>query len=103
MSEDESVAIACDLTVTDLQGREEAWRRLLSVSLVRKSAIANGVRLELGTELQTAHTALDLLGAERDCCSWANWTLMNGSGVTVLEITANEDGAHALQQMFGLD
>ncbi|HUZ76011.1 MAG TPA: hypothetical protein VMV93_00355 [Chloroflexota bacterium] len=95
--------IACELPPEELKDREHRWRTLLTTSLIRKSAIDNGVRLELDGHLQTAHTALDLVSAERVCCAWASWTVLNEDGGTVVEVTADEPGARVVQAMFNLN
>jgi hypothetical protein len=103
MPDQESIPIACNLRPADLHEREVAWRKLLSDSLVGKSVIANGVRLELDAQLETAHAALDLVNAERACCAWASWTLLHEDSHTVVEVTASDQGAQVLRSMFAME
>jgi hypothetical protein len=94
--------IACSLSVDDMKLREETWNAVTRAALHTHAATTNGVRLEFHANPETAHTLLDLVAAERQCCGWASWTLTNTQDATVVEASAGELGAHVLHAMFQL-
>ena len=93
--------MACSLSATDMRQREEVWARLAATALRTKTTIPGGVRLEFVADHHVAHTLLDLVMAERECCGWASWDLDQTAAMTAVEVTADgQGGARTVEMMF---
>jgi hypothetical protein len=100
MSGEDAAAIACSLSAVELRDRTAAWRAISTSALRTKVALSHGVRLTFRPDHMTAHSLLDLIAAERDCCAWASWSLTTTNDATLVEATADGPGAATLQAMF---
>ncbi len=58
------------------------------------------MRLDFVPDHETAHTLLDLVAAERDCCGWATWTFTSTNESSRIEVAAEGAGAATLHTMF---
>lgn len=91
---------ACSLAGEDMNAREQAWRAVAAAALRSRSATPTGVKLAFEPDCETAHTLLDLVAAERDCCAWASWTITSTADATVVEVAADDFATPVLQAMF---
>ncbi len=82
----------CTLTPNELAVRGGRWRALGPADA---TVLENGLRLEFGPH--AASELAELAALERECCSFASWTV-SGS---VLDITADGEAVAAVQAMFG--
>ena len=96
-------AIVCSLSGSDFAEREATWRAVTARALRDRRPIADGVRLEFEAHHEVAHVLAELVHAERECCPWASWTLIDGSASAAVEVTAAGAGADAVRRLFGLD
>ncbi len=94
---------ACSLAEPGWRLRRDAWQRVTATALRSRVPTLTGVRLEFEPSPATAHVLLDLVAAERSCCGWASWTLIDRLDSTVVEATAGESGVPVLHAMFGLE
>lgn len=91
-----SDVIACTLTPEDLKETEQAWRKLLGLSLVSRREVTGGLRLEVHPG--SADALRSLIDIERDCCRWITFEL-DGPVVTM---TSPGDGEAAIREMWSL-
>ena len=63
--------IVCTLSAVELQDRGAAWRKVLSSGLVKREAIAGGLRLVAEPGAVAALTTL--IDLERECCAWIDY------------------------------
>src|SRR5688500_12450465 len=91
---------ACALGPRDLPERRRRWLRLSERALIEKAPIPAGVRLRFekldGVEAQLR----DLVALERECCSFAAWSLSPRAGEFSLEVTAEGDAVAAVRTLF---
>jgi MerR family transcriptional regulator, copper efflux regulator len=92
--------VACTLGGDGMKARAQMWRAVTAAALRTRSATSTGVRLEFDPDLETAHTLLDLVAAERDCCAWATWTLTSSAEAIVVAAQADQSAAPMLHAMF---
>jgi DNA-binding transcriptional MerR regulator len=93
-------AIACSLGGGDMVARVEAWQALLA-GVVRRQAVAGGLRLVFGPAAPVAEIA-GLAAAEHDCCRFFAFALTIDDRGIALEVTAPDDGQVLLETVFGL-
>ncbi|MGI8877788.1 MAG: hypothetical protein ACR2G8_04160 [Candidatus Limnocylindria bacterium] len=94
--------VACTLSSSDFQRRAATWESVMS-ALRDKLAIDGGVRLEFEPDHKVTHALTDLVHAERECCGWASWVLVDTSSTTAVEVTAEGAGARAARELFGIE
>lgn len=94
--------LACNLTESEWRRRGADWSAVVSEGLLARTAIPGGVRLTFRPDPAVAHELLELVAAERSCCGWASWALLNTAESSVLEVTAPAGGARTVRQLFGV-
>ena len=92
--------VACSLAPVDLAGRREFWLRLSDRALVEKEPIAAGVRLRFRRLDGVEDELRDLAALERECCSFATWSLTSEDADLRLEVTAEGEGIAAVRALF---
>jgi MerR family copper efflux transcriptional regulator len=91
--------IACTLDAEAVPGRMEDWNRLLGL-VTGRSALADGVRVELDPGVRLEEVAR-LTAAEQECCQFFAFALtVDGRGVG-LEIRAADDALPLVHALFG--
>ncbi len=101
---DLTTPIACSLSANDLAEREQTWLAVIDRALREKRPIADGVRLEFEPDHELLHQLATLVHAERECCPWAAWTLIDAQDVAAIEVTASSDeGRRAARALFGVE
>jgi hypothetical protein len=86
--------VACTLTAEDRRRVGQSWQRLLRSSLVSRTDLPGGIRLEVSAGSADALRAL--IDVERECCRWIRF-LLEGPAVVM---TTHPAGETALRQMF---
>lgn len=92
-----SDTIACSLTVEDLAETRSAWQKLLRLSLVSRSEIDGGLRLEVHPG--SADALRQLIDVERECCPWITFELDG----PVVKMTSPGAGESAIREMWVID
>ena len=93
--------VACSLAREDKDDREQQWKALAAAALRGRTFTPTGLRLEFEAGRATAHTLIDLLAAERECCGWATWSLTSTASAVVIEVEAEEQAVPILHATFG--
>ena len=94
-------AIACSLSQGDLAKRQQRWLLLGEHAHLDTVLTDNGLRLSFQGEPATERELKELTALERDCCSFADWSLHIHRDTLVLDITADSsEGIAAVQAMF---
>jgi hypothetical protein len=91
----ERAPVACTLSVSELQDRAGAWRKVMGSGLVHREAVPGGIRLSAAPGAAAA--LIELIDLERECCAWIHFEVDGGSVVTM---TADGDGEAVLAGMF---
>jgi hypothetical protein len=91
----ETPPIACTLSSEDLRDRAGAWSKLMGSGLVKRDAVAGGIRLSAAPG--GAAALLELIELERECCAWIQFEVREGAVVT---LTAEGEGEAVLTEMF---
>lgn len=91
---------ACALPGGELRGRRERWLRLSDAALIDKAPLAAGVLLHFRRSEAAERELRDLVALERECCSFAQWDLIQRGRELSLEVTAGRDAVAAASAMF---
>ncbi len=94
-----SKPVACSLAPGDLAERRGRWLRLCDRALSSTEATENGVRLRFRRLDAVEHELRDLAALERECCSFAAWSVSSQRGELVLEVSAQGDAVAAVRAM----
>ena len=99
--DEQSGALECSLSAAELAGRREAWE---AVAAARVQAVRNegGFRVWFQSQPGISESLRFLVAAERDCCGWASWEVIDEEDWAVLEVTGPPDRVGALASAFGL-
>ncbi len=98
----EPASVACSLSQGDLARRADRWRVLAEGALEQVSRTERGQRLTFRADPGVAAELEELSALERDCCSFATWSVDQVGGQFVLDISAAGDaGVQAVQALFG--
>jgi hypothetical protein len=92
--------IACTLTGNEQLGRRERWHRLLAAADGVRIETDTGLRLEFAGSESVERELRELAELERDCCSFARWTVRATGSRVVLEVDAEGDAVAVLHGMF---
>jgi hypothetical protein len=98
---EEEQVIMCRLSSDELAVRGQRWRRLRDRAAAEVVTIDAGLRLRFRADPGIEGELRELADLERECCSFAHWTVTAEGGCVCLDITA-EDGSAvtAVQSMF---
>jgi hypothetical protein len=91
--------IACTLSQADLSTQAERWRRLIARAAIARHNTPAGIRIEFRAGAGVAEELEQLIATERECCSWAAWSVDAAADPVVLEVTSTGDGVAALRPM----
>ena len=89
-----SDVIACTLSLEDLKETAQAWRKLLRLSLVSRTEVPGGLRLEVHPG--SSEALRSLIDIERDCCRWITFELEG----PVVTMTSPGDGEATIREMW---
>jgi hypothetical protein len=94
--------VACSLQQKDLAERHDRWVELTRRAAIDAVTTSNGLRLLFRAEPGVEVELRQLAELERDCCSFADWSVRTRGNDVVLDVTADtEEGIAAVQAMFG--
>ena len=96
----EDGTVACSLAPGDLAGRRDQWLRLSERALLEKKPIRGGVRLRFRRLDGVEGELRKLAELERDCCSFAAWSVKSEGPDLTLEVTTEGDGVAAVRALF---
>ena len=100
-TETSEAAIACSLSQGDLAKRQQRWLLLGEHAHLGTVLTDKGLRLSFQDEPATQRELKELTALERECCSFADWSLHSHGDTLVLDVTANSaEGIAAVQAMF---
>jgi hypothetical protein len=94
--------IACSLRGHELAERRGRWHVLQTAAGAERVPTERGVRLTFRTAPAVIEELQSLVALERDCCSFADWSLRPDGARLVLDVEGNRDEAiAAVRAMFG--
>ena len=103
MPDPDQAPVSCRLSASEFQSRERQWRAVVDAGLVSRARVPGGARLTFGPDRSLVHDLVELVDAERACCSWASWTLTSTDVGTTVEVTADGDRAATLWRLFEVE
>ena len=92
--------IACSLTAGAARDREREWRELLSRSLIARTTVAHGVRVELQALPGVRGELERLIAAETACCPFMEMSIETTRASLALTVTAPPLAAPIVEQLF---
>jgi DNA-binding transcriptional MerR regulator len=95
------VPVACTLAAADQPERLAEWTELLAL-VEEREPLDGGVRLRFPTGPQLAGRLADLAAREQACCAFFTFTLRPAADAVVLDVTAPEDAAGVVADLFGV-
>jgi hypothetical protein len=91
----------CSLTRHDLTDRQRRWQALVDLAIIDIAPSEQGLRLRFRPESGVEAEVRDLAALERDCCSFADWTVAAADEAIVLDIHGGSaESVAAVQGMF---
>jgi hypothetical protein len=95
------ISAACSLTADDLRQRQNRWQRLAERAGADTRITADGLQLVFRAAPGIEAELEQLAALERDCCSFATWSIQKRGNQLVLAVSAvSEEGIAAVQAMF---
>lgn len=91
--------LSCKLSNPELVEQSKAWREQRPFIL---SHTRSDGRFKITFDRACHDRLSTLVATERGCCSWADWTLSEDAGTSVLEVTGPPTEIAALADAFGL-
>jgi hypothetical protein len=97
----DDVVVACSLDRGELAERGKRWDGIAEQAFVERVLTERGLRLVFRREAGVEDELRELAELERECCAFADWTVMTDDERAVLEVTgANAQAVAAVQAMF---
>jgi hypothetical protein len=93
-------AIMCTLSAGELGARGQRWGRLRDRATAEVAPTEAGLRLRFRADPGIEAELRELAALERECCSFADWTVTVDRGSVCLDITAEGEAVPAVQSMF---
>jgi hypothetical protein len=91
---------ACRLIEDDQAARRERWLRLSDRALCEKEPTDRGVRLRFRRLAGVEDELRELAALERECCSFASWSVRREGDDVVLRVSAEGTSAATVRAMF---
>ena len=86
-------AIACSLDQIGLSDRRQSWHTLSERALLDIAMTGNGLRLSFRPGHDVEVELRRLVALERDCCSFADWSVQPDGDRLVLAVSGDDDEA----------
>lgn len=94
------IPIACSLTATELQDRQQAWRKIGAYSRGSQE-IAGGLSFAFTSAPGVFESLGELVRLEAECCPWMSFTVKDSAPVITLWVTAlGAEGERAVRESF---
>jgi hypothetical protein len=96
-----SAPVACSLDQKNQADRQRRWRALADRALLDVTSTGRGLRMRFrdGPGVDAELRALATL--ERDCCSFAEWTVLVHDAAVAIDVSGeSEESVAAVQAMF---
>jgi hypothetical protein len=94
--------IACKLRPLEMAGRRELWEEVADAALLAKEPTPTGARLRFRSLAGVGDRVRTLARLEKDCCSFAKWSVSDEDDEVVLSVESTCEGVPAVQRMFEL-
>lgn len=98
--DDRANPIACSLSQVDGNERRQRWLRLGDLALSDNAPTQAGVRLCFRRLRGVESELRELAALERECCSFASWSVRRDKANLILEVSAEGDGAGIVRALF---
>src|SRR5215475_11385118 len=92
--------VACTLGSSELESQAARWKSLYAGAGFGRTETEVGVRVHFRRSQETEHELTALVAVERECCKWAEWTLVADEDDLMLEITSSGDGVSVIHTWF---
>jgi hypothetical protein len=93
--------VVCSLGQRDLARRQRRWRALTSSALLDVAPTDHGLRMRFRADPGAEAELRDLAALERDCCSFATWTVHSSDDAHVMDIRgSSQEAVAAVRAMF---
>jgi len=92
--------IACTLTMGEQITRRERWRTLGQRSSGGVVETSTGLRLVFRASPSVERELRELAELERECCSFATWTVRRAEEHVLLDVDAHGEAIAAVHEMF---
>jgi len=94
----DNTAIVCSLDQVGLSDRRQSWHTLSERALLDIAMTGNGLRLSFRPDHDVEVELGRLVALERDCCSFADWSVQSEGDRLVLAVRGDSDEAVAAVQ-----
>lgn len=98
--DDRANPAACSLSGVGLADRRQRWLAVSDRALSQKTATGAGVRLRFLPLAGVESELRELAELERECCSFAAWSVRREEAGLVLEVSAAGDAAGVVRALF---
>ncbi|HJU37524.1 MAG TPA: hypothetical protein VJ716_08930 [Gaiellaceae bacterium] len=95
-----SESIACTLSGADHKTQRERWLALGENFGLGRSETEDGLRLSFRSHPEIRKELEELVAVERDCCSWAAWSVEDEGDALVMAVRSQGAGVATLHGMF---
>ena len=95
-SERRLVPIACSLGPSDGAARLAKWRRIAAASGLGQTTEPGRVTIRFRDDAGVANELHRLVAAERDCCAFLGWALVNIDGECRVEVSGSDEELQTL-------
>ncbi len=98
--DDRANPVACSLSQMDAGERRGRWLRLSNRALSDKESTQAGIRLRFRPLEDVENELRELAALERECCSFAAWSVSSDQAHLILEVSAEGDAADVVRALF---
>jgi len=98
--DDRANPVACSLSQVDGNERRERWLRLSDRALSDNESTQAGVRLRFRRLDGVESELRELAALERECCSFAAWSVSSDRAHLILEVSADGDAVGVVRALF---
>lgn len=96
----QDVPVACTLNAAGLAAQAGRWTQLMAMAMSDRAETPDGLRITFRHKPGVAEELRSLVGVERECCRWAEWSVEATAHHQVLEIRSTGAGIDVLHGMF---
>ena len=100
-SDTQTLLVSCTLVEADLAAQTKRWHELRSRAELGQVATPEGTRLAFRADEGVLGELVELVAVEKECCSWATWSVEELEGEIVLHVRSTGHGVEAVHGLFG--